>query len=110
MKTLDKAQRFNIAIQPTPGKAKRLGRCCELRPDWESIKDSIMESALKQKFSDPDFQQALLDTGDEWLEEGNTWHDNYWGVCHCEKCQDIVGKNTLGKLLMKVRQEIKEGE
>lgn len=110
MKTLDKAQRFNIAIQPTPGKAKRLGRRCELRPDWESIKDSIMETALKQKFSDPDFQQALLDTGDEWLEEGNTWHDNYWGVCHCEKCQDIVGKNTLGKLLMKVRQEIKEGE
>lgn len=104
MKTLDKAQRFNMAIQSTPGKAKRLGRKCNLRPDWESIKDSIMEDALRKKFSDPILKKALLDTGDEYLEEGNTWGDQYWGVCNG------TGKNKLGKLLMKLREEIKKGE
>lgn len=104
MKTLDKAQRFNMAIQSTPGKAKRLGRKCNLRPDWESIKDSIMEDALRKKFSDPILKKALLDTGDEYLEEGNTWGDQYWGV------YNGIGKNKLGKLLMKLREEIKKGE
>ena len=104
MKTLDKAQRFNMAIQSTPGKAKRLGRKCNLRPDWESIKDSIMEDALRKKFSDPILKKALLDTGDEYLEEGNTWGDQYWGVCNG------TGKNKLGKLLMKLREEFKKGE
>lgn len=104
MKTLDKAQRFNMAIQSTPRKAKRLGRKCNLRPDWESIKDSIMEDALRKKFSDPILKKALLDTGDEYLEEGNTWGDQYWGVCNG------TGKNKLGKLLMKLREEFKKGE
>lgn len=104
MKTLDKAQRFNMAIQSTPGKAKRLGRKCNLRPDWESIKDSIIENALRKKFSDPILKKALLDTGDEYLEEGNTWGDQYWGVCNG------TGKNKLGKLLMKLREEFKKGE
>ena len=103
MKTLDKGERFNVAIQATPGKAKRLGRRLDLRPDWEFIKDSIMEKALRIKFSNPELRKALLNTGDEYLEEGNTWGDQYWGVCNG------VGKNTLGKLLMKIRQEIKEG-
>lgn len=103
MKTLDKGVRFYIAIQATPGKAKRLGRRLDLRPDWEFIKDSIMEEALRIKFSNPKLRKALLDTGDEYLEEGNTWGDQYWGVCNG------VGKNKLGKLLMKIRQEIKEG-
>lgn len=103
MKTLDKGVRFYIAIQATPGKAKRLGRKLDLRPDWEFIKDSIMEKALRIKFSNPELRKALLNTGDEYLEEGNTWGDQYWGV------YNGVGKNTLGKLLMKIRQEIKEG-
>ena len=97
-----------IAQAETPGEAKRLGRKCHLRSDWESIKDSVMEEALRQKFSNPKLKQALLDTGNEYLEEGTTWHDNYWGVCHCIKCQDTVGKNHLGKLLMKLREEFKE--
>lgn len=104
MKTLDKAQKFNIAIQSTPGKAKRLGRRCHLRPDWETVKDSVMEEALRKKFSSPDLRKALLDTGDEYLEEGNTWGDQYWGVCNS------VGENRLGKLLMKIRDELRQQE
>jgi len=34
------------------------------------------------------------------LEETNTWGDKYWGVCNGE------GENQLGKLLMKIRENI----
>ena len=100
-KTFNKAERDRILTATTPGKAKRLGRACTLRSDWETVKDSIMEEALRQKFESPILKQLLLSTGDEELVEGNWWNDTYWGVC------DGVGQNKLGKLLMKLREEYK---
>lgn len=108
MKTEDPIQRAEIAAAPTPGKAKRLGRKVQLRSDWEEVKEQIMENGLRLKFADPELKAKLLATGDKYLEEGNTWHDNYWGVCYCIDCQDIMGKNHLGKLLMKLRTEFME--
>lgn len=108
MKTKDPIQRAEIAAAPTPGKAKRLGRHVQLRSDWEEVKEQIMEDGLRLKFADPELKAKLLATGDKYLEEGNTWHDNYWGVCYCIDCQDIMGKNHLGKLLMKLRSEFME--
>lgn len=103
-KTRDFMEVVDILQAPTPGKAKRLGRKCTLRSDWDKIKDSVMEEALRKKFAKPELRQLLLDTGDEYLEEGNTWGDQYWGVCNG------IGKNKLGKLLMKLREEFKKGE
>lgn len=67
-----------------------------------------MYEALQKKFADDQLKEKLLTTGDEWLEEGNTWHDNYWGICHCDRCQNKIGQNNLGKLLMKLRTELME--
>lgn len=100
-------EQIAILSAPTPGKSKRLGRHCLLRPDWEVVKEQIMYEALCKKFAISELREKLLATNDEYLEEGTTWHDNEWGVCHCLKCQDIVGKNKLGKLLMRVREEIR---
>ena len=108
MKTLNKGQRQEIAAQDTPGKAKRLGRAVDLRPDWEAVKESYMYLALVQKFQDPELRQKLLATGNSTLIEGNTWHDRYWGVCKCEKCGGN-GLNRLGYLLNKVRVDINAG-
>lgn len=94
---------LRIAYAPTPGEAKRLGRKIQLRPDWEKIKDNIMLTGLRKKFADPELRNLLLATGDEELVEGNYWGDTYWGVCNG------VGQNKLGKLLMQVREEIKNG-
>ena len=102
MKTLDINKRRAIANAPTPGLAKKMGRSVSLRPDWEDIKDDVMLEGLYRKFADDELADWLLDTGDEELVEGNWWHDRYWGVC------DGVGQNKLGKLLMKVRSEIKK--
>lgn len=107
MKTVDRNLQKAIAQAPTPGKAKRLGRQVNLVPNWETIKDTVMYQGLKLKFSDPILKEKLLATGNEKLEEGNWWHDNFWGNCYCPKCKNIEGVNKLGKLLMLLRKELK---
>lgn len=106
-KTLNMEDYEAIATADTPGQAKRLGRNVELREDWEEIKEQIMLDALRKKFERPSFRTRLLATDNEELIEGNTWHDNTWGDCSCDRCQDIKGQNKLGKLLMQIREEIK---
>lgn len=101
MKSQLPAERKIIAAAVTPGQAKRFGRQCVLRPDWERVKDEVMLTGLRIKFSNPTLRTQLIMTGDEELVEGNWWGDTYWGVCNG------VGKNRLGKLLMQVREEIK---
>ena len=108
MKTLDIDERRAIANCRTPGQAKRMGRRVALRPDWEDIKESVMLEGLCLKFADEQLADWLLETGDEELVEGTTWHDNEWGNCSCPKCAHIEGKNKLGRLLMQVRDMIKE--
>ena len=107
-KSLDHAERDWIAAAGSPGLAKRLGRRINLRPDWEKVKFNVMEECLRSKFADSVLKQKLLATGDEELVEGNYWHDNTWGNCSCEKCKDIVGRNMLGNILMKLRTEFME--
>lgn len=107
MKTLNIAERAAIAAAPSPGKAKRMGRQVALRSDWEAIKNDVMLEGLRKKFADPKLAQKLLNTAEEHLVEGNTWHDNYWGICHCGRPSCGVGSNMLGNLLMQVRDELR---
>lgn len=107
-KCLDAKQKEDIANAPTPGKAKRLGRKCSLRPDWEDVKVTVMKTLIELKFSDPKLRKKLLDTDDAMLIEGNTWHDNFWGDCLCVGCKNIPGHNILGNILMEVRDSMKD--
>ncbi len=105
-KTLDIAEKKAIAAAETPGQAKRMGRNVKLRPNWEQIKVDVMKLGLRLKFSDPELAAKLIATGDEELIEGNWWHDNTWGNCHCPKCSRSGGRNLLGMLLMELRKEL----
>lgn len=88
-----------------PNEAKRLGREVALRSDWEQVKIGIMEEIVRAKFTqNEDLKVRLLLTGDRRLEEGNTWHDTFWGVDVRTRC----GQNHLGEILMKVRAELAE--
>jgi ribA/ribD-fused uncharacterized protein len=105
MKTLNTNHRSTIATS-SAGDAKKLGRKVELRPDWEEIKLSVMEKALRYKFQRGTSQyKKLMSTGSEKIVEWNYWHDNYWGVCTCQRCSARRGENHLGKILMKIREE-----
>ncbi len=67
----------------------------------------MMFDILKSKFSNFEMKKRLLLTEDKLLINRNRHHDNYWGNCICAKCKDIEGKNMLGKMLMKIRNDIK---
>lgn len=83
--------------------AKRAGRRIILRKDWEQVKISVMRELLIAKFlGNPKLGRLLLETGSEELVEGNTWNDTFWGVCNG------YGENHLGKLLMEIRDILKE--
>jgi len=109
-KSFDTIYRDKISSIPwyKPGTAKMYGNKVKIRPDWEKVKVDIMKKLLYKKFMYPDLSNLLLQTEDDYLEEGNFWHDNFWGNCRCKKCKDIPGQNMLGKLLMDVREELKE--
>jgi len=101
-KTLDETEREKVRLAKTPGKAKRLGMKVTLRPDWDNIKVEIMKNLNRQKYEIPEYREKLLGTGDQELVEGNTWNDTFWG-----KCQE-KGSNHLGRILMEIREEIKD--
>jgi ribA/ribD-fused uncharacterized protein len=83
--------------------AKKTGRFVILRSDWEEIKDEVMYQCVKDKFTrNPLLKQKLLDTKYEDLVEGNDHGDDYWGVF------EGTGQNKLGKILMRVRGELRK--
>lgn len=105
-KCLTEEEKLQFVHLPT-NMAKRLGRTVQLRPDWEEVKRDIMEEIVRAKFNqNADLKSQLLATGDMLLEEGNTWHDTYWGV----DVRTREGENHLGRILMRVRQELQEEE
>lgn len=110
-KTLDKREREHIRFANTPGEAKRLGRKAKLRLDWDDVKERIMWQGLLHKFTqNPELINKLLRTKERMLIEGNTWHDNVWGICYCAQCQaglDTEPQNLLGKQLMMLRSALR---
>lgn len=105
-KTLDGDRRKAIAKLGTPALAKKAGQSLDLIGDWEDAKIVIMYDLLKRKFCDWRLGERLRATGNEMIIEGNTWHDNFWGVCACHTCRDVDGENMLGQILMIVRDEL----
>jgi ribA/ribD-fused uncharacterized protein len=105
-KTLSPDERTKVRNASTPGQAKRMGRKVTFRSDFDLIKIDVMYNLLKAKFAWYDLQSFLMDTGSRELIEGNEWGDTFWGVDR----RTGTGRNHLGKLLMRVRSEIREGK
>lgn len=95
-----KARRKYTRLNPNQARSKAL----QAIPidEWDSRKLSIMEKVLRAKFSDPELKKKLLDTGDASLINTNSYRDDYWGIYMGK------GKNKLGVLLEKIRDELKE--
>jgi len=86
----------------SPKQAKDLGqsRSTPIRNDWETVKEQIMFRGLQKKFENTELKKLLLSTGEKELIE-NSPFDKYWGIGKNGK-----GKNRLGLLLMKLRNEL----
>lgn len=91
-----------VRLAKTAGQAFKLARSKQYRTDWEKIKDDVMRTALKTKFTQHSkLKELLLSTGDKIIIE-HTKNDNYWA-----DGGDGTGKNMLGKLLMELRDQLK---
>lgn len=83
-------------LEPTMRKYKELG--VKIDPQWEERKLKVMYLAVYCKFSQNEHLKALLlSTGNKILAE-NSPYDTFWG------CR---GTNHLGKILMTVRDELR---
>lgn len=115
-KTLDLKKReiFTLDFNPdlSAGQAKKVGQSLTLREDWAKVKLDVMRMLVAQKFENhDDLRRKLAATGDAYLEEGNSWHDVFWGVCYhklegktCkEPAHRPFGGNHLGYVLMDQR-------
>lgn len=82
--------------------AHEIGKKYPLRKNWHNIKEDIMYDITLCKFKqNRDLAKKLLSTGNKELIQENNWNDTVWGTVNG------IGENKLGKILMKVREEIK---
>lgn len=111
LKTLDLVEAQHVIAAPTAAEAKSKGRKVTLRDNWASVERfKAMRSTLGAKFlGSPKLSRLLVATGDAYLIEGNSWHDNTWGDCHCGRTAcEAPGENHLGKMLMELRTDLQK--
>lgn len=88
----------------TPEEAASLGRCPtrKVHQSWDIRKTQVMRKAVLTKFiTHVDIRDTLLSTDEQLLVEDSP-RDYFWG-CGADK----TGQNHLGKILMSVREEIR---
>lgn len=112
----DKATAAKILAEANPAKAKLLGR--EVQPFsnvyWDLNKEFLMYEVTLAKYSQfENYRKILLETGDKELVEVNG-KDRVWGIGLYANDPRILdpkqwqGQNLLGKVLMKVREELRK--
>lgn len=81
---------------------------------WDEKKDSIMRTAVKAKLMQhPDILKKLRETGTRPIAEADP-RGKYWGIgtsAETSKAKDVSrwpGQNKMGKILMELRDELKE--
>ena len=101
-KTLDPLEQEAIWQAKSNNDSRLLGQKVTMRPDWDEIKSNIMYECCLAKFlQHKDLRDQLISTCDEELIEDSPI-DSWWG---CGKNGE--GRNELGKILMKIRGELK---
>lgn len=110
-----------------PAEMKRLGAEVKgfNKTRWAAVREKVVKRAVYAKFSQNwDLKKMLLETGDALIAESNPT-DKVWGIGFCKSYSEEVeidgvvktlnvedvkekwGENKLGKILMEVREELK---
>jgi len=102
----DEAHRERIRAEADPERAKAVAyESTALRAGWDVMRDQVMLTALRAKFTQhEDLRRQLLATGEAELVEVNPG-DGYWG-----DGGDGSGANRAGRLTMQVRAEMLQCE
>lgn len=106
LKATNEIDRKWVAEANGSAEARLRGRCVKVRGGFDNFKNRLMLKLLWSKFHhNPHLRTKLLATWPHELVHGNMHEDKYWGVSR----RTGEGENHLGKLLMFVRDAIKEG-
>lgn len=93
--------RDEIRDAATAKDAVDLGRSLVLRRGWHLDKLAYMENFLRQKFSNEKLMEKMSQLDDSPIEADMS--SDFWGT------GDGAGQNVLGKILTKIKEEIKSG-
>jgi len=80
------------------------------RPDWDEVRHKIMRWCLRVKLAQnyEKFAYLLLATHDRPIVE-QSYKDDYWGAKLADETGEVlIGQNVLGRLLMELRENLKE--
>jgi len=92
----------NIISHAIPRDAiQMIKRSKNVRQLTDEEKFDLMYQVCKAKFSNKELKDKLLATENEELINQTTWDNPFWGKTNKQ------GKNTLGKVLMKLREDLK---
>lgn len=99
----DVVEQIRNAGSPYEAKQISLANKDRKRPDWDSEKVVVMEELLREKVRQhPYVKEMLLKTKDYTIVEDSP-KDSYW-----DWGPDRDGENNMGKLWMKIRDELLE--
>ena len=104
----DKDERQKIKEHPAKGLKAFCRTLKSFDPEWNDKRMACMRKIVDLKFSQHAFLQRKLVAVKGPIVEENSWHDNFWGHCICDKCFERLGhhgggKNNLGKILEEIR-------
>jgi ribA/ribD-fused uncharacterized protein len=105
MKYGDAQYREQIRQAPHPSDAAKLGKSKknEKRKDWDKVKVTVMTRGMYIKCrTHEEVAQMLLDSGDVEIAEVSQY-DYFWG-----SGRDLRGNNNFGKMLMGIRDKLRE--
>jgi len=101
-RTADPRVRSRI-LTLSAAQARQLGRVTPARPNWFSLRLPVMEELVRQKFLRyPHLAGKLLETYPDELRNSTLDGDDFWGV----DAATGAGRNHLGRILMKVRDDL----
>lgn len=66
--------------EDNPAIVKRRSYEINIDPDWDMRKVDVMRTCITKKFTQEPFRSMLLNTGTEYIQEGNYWGDRFWGI------------------------------
>jgi ribA/ribD-fused uncharacterized protein len=105
-----------IVSSKTPKAAKAAGKKVKnfATEVWDSKREAVMEKGVRAKFvQHPELRKELLETGDKIIGKADA-RNTFWGIgtgMSSEKAKvpsKWRGQNKLGKLLMELRQTLKD--
>jgi len=96
------ADKTAIALMD-PGRVASVVNRYAKRDDWQAVRLDVMGMVIREKFRQhPELAERLRQTGRKSIVATHSSRDTYWGV----NSYTLQGENNLGKILMKVREEL----